>query len=471
MHSIRAHRSGMVLAPSGFMERPVHDREPLAEDITSPVVYLDMERLDTVLRRLRRERPVVWVDREPYRAFWAVLRHADVTEVERQHELFISSARLTLIPKDIEDSANTTAGGARQTLRVLKALAALSQRPMGDLLEWFQARRAHRHAGRNERVRTLIDMDEPEHRRFRDLTQSWFMGAGVRRLEATIEATAQRYVTQMREGGPELDFAREVAMQYPLTIIMTMLGLPEQDAPFVLRATQQLLNASDPDLGRSEGYGVQTVTELFEYYVDVVRHRRRRPGEDLVSVIANARIDGKPLGPVETLSYLLIVTIAGHETTSASISGGFKAFIDHPAERLRFRPEPEAARIMADEVVRWVTPIRHFCRTATRDCEVGGVRIARGESLALLYPSANRDESEFTAPYEFRIDRKPNRHLGFGHGVHHCLGRVLALTEIRAFFSMLLPQLREVEYAGPALSIESNLTGGLKSLPVRVRFH
>lgn len=446
-------------------------RDALADDITSPAVYRDMEALDGVLRRLRRDHPVVWVEREPYRPFWAVLRHADTVEVERQHELFINSPRLTLIPKDIEERSNTTAGGLIQTLRVLRALAALSQRPVGDLFEWLEARREHRHTGRNERVRTIIDMDEPEHRRFRDITQSWFMGAGVKRLETTIDVTVQRYVATMRELGPELDFARQIAMQYPLTVIMTMLDLPEKDAPFVLRATQQLLNASDPDLRRSEQYGVETVTELFEYYVDVVRHRRRRPGEDLVSVIANARIDGKPLGPVETLSYLLIVTIAGHETTSASISGGMKAFIDHPAERARFRPHPDAGRAMADEIVRWVTPVRHFCRTATRDCEVGGVRIARGESVALFYTSANRDEREFAEPYEFRIDRKPNRHLGFGHGVHHCLGRLLALTEIRAFFSMLLPQLREVEYAGPALGIESNLTGGLKSLPVRCSFH
>lgn len=446
-------------------------RTSLAEDITSPEVYRDMEALDRTLRRLRAEQPVVWVDREPYRPFWAVLRHADTVEVERQHELFINSPRLTLIPKEIENRSNATAGGLIQTLRVLRALTALSQRPAGDLLEWLQARREHRHAGRNERVRTLIDMDEPEHCRFRELTQSWFMGTGVKRLEATVDVTARHYVGRMREAGGPLDFAQQIAMQYPLTVIMSILDLPEQDAPFVLRATQQLLNASDPDLGGSGGYGVGTVTELFEYYVDVVRQRRRKPGEDLVSVIANARIDGKPLGPVETLSYLLIVTIAGHETTSASISGGLKAFIDHPAERARFTPQPDTARAMADEVVRWVTPVRHFCRTATQDYELRGVRIARGESLALFYTSANRDEAEFRDPYAFRIDRKPNRHLGFGHGVHHCLGRLLALAEIRAFFAALLPQLRELEYAGPARGIESNLTGGLKSLPVRCVFH
>lgn len=446
-------------------------RVALTEDISSPAVYRDMGSLERVFERLRRESPLVWVDREPYRPFWAVLRHADVIEVERQHELFINEPRLTLLPKEIEEKSHTVAGGLVQTLRVLRTLMALSRRPLGDLREWLQARRLHGQRGRNDRVRTLIDMDEPEHRPFREITQSWFMGNGVKRLEGTIDTMAKRYVEKMRAAGGQLDFAQQIAMWYPLSVIMGILDLPEKDAPFVLRATQQLLNASDPDLRRSEAYGVETVTELFEYYVDVVRHRRRHPGEDLVSVIANARIGGQPLGPVETLSYLLIVTIAGHETTSASISGGMKAFIDFPAQRTRFRPEPDAARLMAEEVVRWSTPVRHFCRTATRDCELRGTRIAAGESVALLYASANRDEAEFPAPFEFRIDRKPNRHLGFGHGVHHCLGRLLALTEIRAFFSVLLPQLREIQCAGPALGIESNFTGGFKSLPVRCVFH
>ena len=153
------------------------------------------------------------------------------------------------------------------------------------------------------------------------------------------------------------------------------------------------------------------------------------------------------------MSYLLIVTIAGHETTSAALAVGMQALVENPAERVRFEPTPEAARSLADEIVRWSTPVRHFCRTATRDTEVAGVRIAQGESVTLFFNSANRDESVFAEPFAFRIDRPANAHLGFGHGVHHCLGRMLALTEIRAFFSALLPQLREVEIAGTVREI------------------
>ena len=146
----------------------------------------------------------------------------------------------------------------------------------------------------------------------------------------------------------------------------------------------------------------------------------------------------------------------------------YEGLIESPAERARFEPTPEAARLLADEVVRWATPVRHFCRTATRDTEVAGVGIAAGESVALFFPSANRDEAAFDDPMTFRIDRRPNNHLGFGHGIHHCLGRLLALTELRVFFSALLPQLRDVEIAGPVRGIESNFTGGLKNLPLRV---
>lgn len=441
----------------------------LEVDITSPHLYEDPRHLDGIFAELRERRPVVWVDREPYRPFWAITRHADILAIERQHQLFINEPRLCLIPKEIErQSASATAGGLRETGKVLLSLARLSQRPLGDLVDWLRAREENRRRGRRERVRTLIDMDEPEHRAFREVTQSWFMGAGVRRLEGQVNAMVAHSIRRMREAGAEIDFAKDIAVWFPLSVIMSILDLPEQDAPFILRTTQQLLNASDPELRKSEAYGVDVVGDLFAYFEDIVRHRRRQPGDDLTSVIANAKINGRPLGPVETLSYLLIVTTAGHETTSAALAGGMQALVDNPSERRRFVPHDEATKLLADEVVRWVTPVRHFCRTATADTEVGGVRIAAGESVTLFYNSANRDSQAFESADRFIVDRRPNLHLGFGHGVHHCLGRMLALTEIRAFFATLLPMLEDASVAGPVKGIESNFTGGLKSLPLRL---
>lgn len=446
-------------------------RIALETDITSPYRYGNLCELDEEFRRLREQAPVVWVDREPYRPFWAVLRHEDILAIERQHDLFINEPRLCLIPRDIEEHAGSaTAGGVRETFKVLMTLARLSQRPLGDLAEWVQARAENRKRGRRERVRTLIDMDEPEHRKFRELTQSWFMGAGVRRLDAQIDAMVHRSIAAMRAEGAELDFARDVAVWFPLSVIMSILDLPESDAPFLLRCTQQLLSASDPELRKSEAYGVDVVGDLFAYFRDIVRHRRKYPGEDLTSLIANAKIDGRALGPVETLSYLLLVTTAGHETTSAALACGMQALVENPSERARFEPSVEMSRTLADEIVRWSTPVRHFCRTATCDTEIRGVRITAGESVTLFFNSANRDAAAFVDPFTFRIDRKPNAHLGFGHGLHHCLGRMLALTEIRAFFTALLPVIEEVEIVGPVRGIESNFTGGLKSLPLRVRW-
>jgi len=445
-------------------------QEGIAADIVSPSRYVHMGEIDAEFARLRREQPIAWVDREPYRPFWAVTRYADIIDVSRRHDEFLNEPRLLLLPRDIETAAlKATTGGLAETLRAIAELARLSRRPLGDFVDFVRAQRASRTRGRTRRVRTLIDMDAPDHRVFRDLTQRWFMGPGVKRLEMQIEALVGSYIERMRQADGCIDFARDVAMRLPLSVIMSILGLPQEDEDFVLRVTQQLLNASDPELQKSKQYGADVVGELFAYYGDIVRARRRQPTDDLTSVLANAEMGGKPLGPVETLSYLLIVTTAGHETTAAALSGGLKAFMDFPAERQRARSDAECRRGLADEVVRWVTPVRHFCRTARVNTSVSGVPIAAGESVVLWYPSGNRDESVFVDAFQFRIDRKPNHHLGFGHGVHHCLGRMLALTELRAFFGALIPKLTMLEPAGEARPIESNFTAGFKSLPIRCR--
>ncbi len=444
----------------------------IADDLVSAEAWADPDAMDAVFARLREETPVGWVEPALYRPFWAVTRHADILDIERQHALFINGPRLSLIPESVEQQgANGMAGGLAETLRVMRVLASLSLRPFGDTWEGLQAMRAARNTGARQRVRTLIDMDEPEHRKFRELTQSWFMGRGVARLEGHVGAMVARQLGRMRaHGSDSFDFATEIAQQYPLSVILSVLGLPEEDGPFLLRATQQLLSAADPEMEAGSNYGISTVTEMFGYFAEAVRARRRRPTEDLTSVTANARIDGKPLGPIETLSYLLIAATAGHETTAASVAGGFLAFADHPAEHARLAANPELARPAADEIVRWVTPVRHFCRTATADTQVRGVDIAAGESVVLFYPSGNRDAAVFADPFVFRIDSKPNPHVAFGHGIHHCLGRMLALAEIRAFFGTVLPQLAAIERAGAPAPIASNFTGGYKRLPMRCRW-
>ena len=207
--------------------------------------------------------------------------------------------------------------------------------------------------------------------------------------------------------------------------------------------------------------------EMFNYFNEVTASRRANPTEDLASAIANARIDGEPLSDIETVSYYVIVATAGHDTTSATISGGLQALIENPDQLQRLKENPELMPLATEEMIRWVTPVKEFMRTATEDTEVRGVPIAAGESVLLSYPSANRDDEVFTDPFRFDVGRDPNKHVAFGYGVHFCLGAALARMEVNSFFSELVPRLESVELTGVPEHTATIFVGGLKHLPIR----
>ncbi|WP_218241040.1 cytochrome P450 [Comamonas fluminis] len=405
-------------------------------DIVSPGVYANPELLHARYARYRREEPVAWIDQEPYRPFWAVTRHADIMEVERQHQIFINEPRVTLVPREVEDQ--TTAALGKRTAM----------------------------------VRSLLDMDEPDHRKYRAVAQSWFMGPGVARFQSRVDTVCSNWIDRMQEQGGQCDFAADIANFVPLSVIMTILGLPESDMQFVLRSTQQLFGASDPDMQDDSGdYGRTVFMQLMGYLGELVERRRREPTDDLASVIANGVIDGAPMAMLETLSYLLVTSTAGHETTASALAGGLLAMLQNPDQLQLLRDRPELWNEgAADEVVRWVTPIRHMMRTATQDYVLRGKQIKAGDSLAMLYLSANRDEEAFVDPFRFDVQRTNSRHLAFGFGVHFCLGRLLALNEIKSFFKQLLQRVEHIELAGEAVQAQSNFVGTLKSLPVCYRF-
>jgi cytochrome P450 len=409
---------------------------PTTIDILTPSLYANPAELHARYAQLRRESPVAWMDHPAYRPFWAVTRHADILNISQNNELFINAPRLTLIPKAAEE---------------------------------YQAKIG---MGRQTSVRTIIDMDEPEHRKYRAVTQNWFLGKGVARLQGSIETIARRYVDVIAEKGGQVDFAQDIANWVPLNVIMRIIGLPEEDSAFILRCTQAILAASDPDLQRDQQlYGTAEFQELFKYLNGFVERWRREPTEDLGSVIANGLVDGAPMGLLETLSYLMIASTAGHETTSSAMGGALLALIEQPAAMAALRADPALWETAADEVVRFVSPVRHFLRTATADTAVGDVPIRAGESVCMFYLSANRDETVFDAPFEFRPGRTPNRHLGFGTGAHYCLGRLLALAELRALFRELLSRTADIALDGEPQWTESNFVGSLKHLPVRIRMN
>jgi len=402
-------------------------------DIFSPEAYLDEAEVARKCKELRAQGPLLWIEQAPYRPFWAVLRNADIMAVERDNKTWLAAPRQTLMPSDIEDAI---------------------------IAQW---------GVRTGPVRTLLDMDEPDHRKHRNLTQSWFNARFLAPLRDRMERLATEYVDKLEALGGECDFIEEVAVPYPLIMITSILGLPDSDAQLVLKLTQELFGAQDPERQRSGDYGTDVAMSFFGYLAGIVAERRQEPRDDLMSVVANANIDGEPLSDIDTLSYGMLLAAAGHDTTSSSVGVGMMQLALNPVEFAKLKADPAILPLAAQEMFRWATPVRHFMRTASCDTELAGQPIKAGESVCLMYLSGNRDEATFDDPDTFRADRSPNRHVAFGYGAHHCLGRILAEMEVEALFREIAARVESIELAGPPEWVKTNHTGGLKSLPIRYR--
>ncbi|WP_210435102.1 cytochrome P450 [Saccharopolyspora sp. ASAGF58] len=365
------------------------------------------------------------------RPFWAITRHADVMEIERQPDLFRNAPRPILVPDAME----------------------------------------RRQAARGTNFRTLVSMDGAEHRQVRAIGTDWFGPGAMGRMETRVTKLARRYVDRMLEFDGECDFVTDIAVHYPLDVILSLLGLPKTDFPRLLSLAKELLGNADQEIsrGRGEEDFIAVQQDLLTYFNELTAARRATPTADLASAIANAGFDGAYLSEFDAASYYVLIATAGHDTTSATIAGGLQALIENPQQLRQLQDDLTLLPAAIDEMVRWVTPIKCFLRTATEDYVLRGTTIRKGDSLLLSYPSANRDEDVFEEPFRFDIRRTPNRHLAFGFGVHYCLGAALAKMEARVFLAELLPRLDSVELAGKAELSASNFIGGLKHLPIRYK--
>jgi cytochrome P450 len=395
--------------------------------LADPQAYTDESTLHAALAHLRANAPVSRVEVPHYRPFWAITKHADIMDIERNDALYTNWPRPVL---------TTTEGDELQAA-----------------------------AG----VRTLIHLDDPQHRVVRAIGADWFRPKAMRALKVRVDELAKSYVDKMLMAGPECDFVQEVAVNYPLYVIMSLLGIPESDFSRMLKLTQELFGSDDSEFkrGSSNEDQLPALLDMFGYFNGVTASRREHPTDDLASAIANARIDGEPLSDIETVSYYLIVATAGHDTTSATISGGLHALVENPDQLHRLRDDPGLMPLATEEMIRWTTPVKEFMRTAAEDTAIRGVPIAAGESLLLSYVSGNRDEEVFTDPFRFDVGRDPNKHLAFGYGVHFCLGAALARMEVSSFFSELVPRLKSIELTGDPEYVATTFVGGLKHLPVR----
>jgi hypothetical protein len=308
------------------------------------------------------------------------------------------------------------------------------------------------------------------------LTQAWFQPKNLRKLEHNVRTLARRWVDRLVASGGDCEFVGDIAVHYPLFVIMAILGVPDEDEPMMLRLTQEYFGNSDADLHReraspSPESAFETVraviTEANEYFAAISRDRRQHPADDLATVIANAEIDGVPINNVDAMGYYITVAFAGHDTTSSTLSGAIWALAENPDQLRLVQRQPGLISKLVEEAVRWTSPIHQFTRIAARDGEIRGQRLRAGDWVILSFPSGNRDEDAIEDPFRFRVDRDKITHVGFGYGPHMCLGMHLARLELTAFFEELLPRIRSIELNGTPARTVTNFVGGPKSLPVR----
>lgn len=326
-------------------------------------------------------------------------------------------------------------------------------------------------------VDSLVAMDAPKHPKLRRLTQDWFMPKNLSKLDAEIRKIANESIDRMLAAGSEGDFIPLVAAPYPLHVVMQILGVPAEDEPKMLFLTQQMFGGQDEDLNKSglkdlppeqiSQIVAGAVAEFERYFAGLAAERRKNPGEDVATVIANAVIDGEPMSDRDTAGYYIIVASAGHDTTSASSAGAALALARDPDLFARAKVDRSLLPGVVEEAIRWTTPVQHFMRTAARDVELCGQQIAQGDWLMLNYVAANHDPAQFPDPRKFDPTRPANRHAAFGAGSHQCLGLHLARLEMRVLLDVLLDRVDSLELAGEPRRVNSTFVGGFKALPLR----
>jgi cytochrome P450 len=381
--------------------------------------------------RLRAEDPVHWFEQANGIPFWAITKHSDIVMIGKSPEKFLNGPRLTI-----------------------------NHEPEQDMTEFPP---------------TLIQLDPPKHGAYRQLISKRFTPRYFSRMHGDIERIGKEIVdalTQDSEGG-ECDFVQEISAPLPIAVIAWMLGVPKEDWRLIFDWTNSIIGAQDPEYQQDGKDSRETaranMTDLFLYFTKLVEEKKKNPADDLLTLFANAEIDGEKLPPMDVMAWCLIIVVAGNETTRNATTGGMLALIQHQDQLRKLQNDMSLLDTAIEEILRWSTPIIHFGRTATEDVQIRDKTIKEGDALALFYPSANRDEEIFEDPFEFRVDRDPNRHLAFGIGEHFCLGAHVARWELKVAFKHLLPRIAEIELAGDPERLYSSLVGGIKHLPIRYK--
>ncbi|GIH49384.1 cholest-4-en-3-one 26-monooxygenase [Microbispora rosea] len=376
------------------------------------------------LRWLRDNAPVYWHEGQgDWPGFWALTKHADVVHVSRHSDLFSSARKLALFDEMPEE-----------------------QREFQRLM--------------------MLNQDPPDHTRRRSLVNRGFTPRQIGRLEEHIRDICHALVDEV-QNKPEVDFVRDIAAPLPLYVICELLGAPVEDRDKIFEWSNRMIGSDDPDYSTSPDEGQAAAIEVYSYAHTLAAARRQEPRDDIVTRLLQPDEDGQTLTEDEFDLFVLLLIVAGNETTRNAASGGMLTLFEHPDQWKRLVDDPSLARTAADEIVRWVSPVNLFRRTATADTEIRGQKIAEGDKVVVFYAAANRDEEVFERPEEFDIGRDPNPQIGFGGGgAHFCLGNHLAKLELRVLFEVLAERLPGIRQTGEASRLRSYFINGIKTLPV-----
>ncbi|MGV9970770.1 cytochrome P450 [Nocardia beijingensis] len=400
---------------------------PVGFDFTDPALWQNRSPVQE-FAQLRRAAPVWWNAQSDETSggfrdggYWVVSKLADIKEISRHPELFSSERKGAIIrlPGDITPEQMALTGAL------------------------------------------LVNMDPPKHSKIRRIIAKGFTPRAVESLRAALTERAARIVHEAKKSGGG-DFVEQVACELPLQAIAELIGVPQEDRRKLFDWSNQMLNYDDPEYGDP----AMASAEILGYAWNMAEQRRACPVGDIVSELVHADVDGEALGSDEFGFFVILLAVAGNETTRNAITHGMKAFVDRPEQWEIYRQQ--RPRTAPDEIVRWATPVTAFQRTATQDLELGGQRIRQGQRLGLFYSSANFDEEGFADPFTFDVLRDPNPHVGFGGtGTHYCVGANLARLEIDLMFNAIADAMPGLRQESEPVRLRSGWINGIKSWRVR----
>lgn len=412
----------------------------VSNQLVDPTFYSNPDLLNSTFANLRKESPFAKAHPDGFEPFWVASKRADVMDIEKRTDTFHAGDKATNLVPEVMVKATLEATGGKANL-----------------------------------LPALVAVDGEEHRALRAVTFKELAPKGIKGLESDIRKTAQTFVEHMQSMAPNCDYASDIAYYYPLRVIMKVLGVPEEDEPYLLELSQQMFGQRDPDLNRSGveltpdkimGYMSAIVADFDKYYKPVTKAYREKPQECLNSVIANAKINGEYLTEDQLLAYYIVTASAGHDTTSNTMSAAMWELAKDPALFDRLKANPDDIPLFVEESVRYASAVKNFMRSATEDTTVGGQQVKKGDWIMLSFHSAARDEDTYENPDEFNIDRPKGQQIAFGSGPHVCIGQHLARMEMRVFWEELIPKLKSIKLAGEPKLYLSNFVIGPKTMPV-----